>query len=87
MGRILEPAIRRPYGMTLEVRPRQLRDEDKSCGTQPAHIRVIDRRLSLLMFCFTSYVQVSSLSGLREPVKGSPTKQTKDLQTIEYGEL
>ncbi|MFI5295874.1 MAG: hypothetical protein ACHQ0Y_12720 [Thermodesulfovibrionales bacterium] len=31
-------------------RQRQLHDEDKSCGTQPAHIRVIYRR-SLLLFC------------------------------------
>lgn len=56
MGRILEAPMRHPYGMTLASRPRQLHDEDKSCGTQPAHIRVIDRRLSLLMFCFTLYV-------------------------------
>ena len=37
--------------MTLANRPRQLRDEDKSCGTQPAYIRVIYRRLLLLMSC------------------------------------
>jgi len=49
VGRTLERFKRHPYGMTLEARPRQLRDEDKSCGTQPAHIRVIYRRLSLLM--------------------------------------
>jgi hypothetical protein len=34
------------YGMTLDFRQRQLHDEDKSCGIQPAYIRVIDRRLS-----------------------------------------
>jgi hypothetical protein len=38
------------YGMTLASRQRQLHDEDKSCGIQPAYIRVIYRRLSLL-FC------------------------------------
>jgi hypothetical protein len=43
-------SMRRPYGMTLDFRPRQLHDEDKSCGNQPAHIRVIYRRLSLLMY-------------------------------------
>ena len=32
--------------MTLDVRQRQLHDEDKSCGIQPAYIRVIYRRLS-----------------------------------------
>ena len=31
--------------MTLVKRQRQLHDEDKSCGTQPAYIRVIYRRL------------------------------------------
>src|SRR5664279_3130958 len=36
--------------MTHAIRQRQLHDEDKSCGIQPAHIRVIYRRLSLL-FC------------------------------------
>jgi hypothetical protein len=30
--------------MTLETRQRQLHDEDKSCGIQPAYIRVIYRR-------------------------------------------
>lgn len=34
------------YRMTLDFRQRQLHDEDKSCGIQPAYIRVIDRRLS-----------------------------------------
>jgi hypothetical protein len=33
-------------GMTLDFRQRQLHDEDKSCGIQPAYIRVIYRRLS-----------------------------------------
>jgi hypothetical protein len=32
--------------MTLDTRQRQLHDEDKSCGTQPAYIRMIYRRLS-----------------------------------------
>jgi len=32
--------------MTLDFRERQLHDEDKSCGIQPAYIRVIYRRLS-----------------------------------------
>ena len=36
------------YRLTLEDRERQLHDEDKSCGIQPAYIRVIYRRLSLL---------------------------------------
>jgi hypothetical protein len=31
-------------GRTPEFRPRQLRDEAKSCGSQPANIRVIYRR-------------------------------------------
>jgi hypothetical protein len=49
VGRTLVDSMRRPSGMTLDLRPRQLRDEDKSCGNQPAYIRVIYRRLSLLM--------------------------------------
>jgi hypothetical protein len=36
------------YRLTLDFRQRQLHDEDKSCGIQPAYIRVIYRRLSLL---------------------------------------
>jgi hypothetical protein len=40
--RLEAPVIR----MTLDTRQRQLHDEDKSCGTQPAYIRVIYRRLS-----------------------------------------
>jgi|RifCSP19_3_1023858.scaffolds.fasta_scaffold114225_1 hypothetical protein len=32
--------------MTLDTRQRQLHDEDKSCGIQPAYIRMIYRRLS-----------------------------------------
>ena len=40
--RLEAPEIR----MTLETRQRQLHDEDKSCGTQPAYIRMIYRRLS-----------------------------------------
>jgi|GEM_PF-6977607 len=39
------PALR----MTLASRQRQLHDEDKSCGIQPAYIRVIYRRLLLLL--------------------------------------
>lgn len=34
------------FRMTLDTRQRQLHDEDKSCGTQPAYIRMIYRRLS-----------------------------------------
>lgn len=40
--RLEAPEIR----MTLDTRQRQLHDEDKSCGSQPAYIRVIYRRLS-----------------------------------------
>lgn len=40
--RLEAPEIR----MTLDTRQRQLHDEDKSCGIQPAYIRVIYRRLS-----------------------------------------
>ena len=36
------------YRLNLEHRQRQLHDEDKSCGIQPAYIRVIYRRLLLL---------------------------------------
>jgi hypothetical protein len=32
--------------MTLDTRQRQLHDEDKSCGIQPAYIRMIYRRFS-----------------------------------------
>ena len=32
-------------GMTFDTRQRQLHDEDKSCGTQPAYIRMIYRRI------------------------------------------
>lgn len=51
MRRTLEPTMRHLNWMTLALRPRQLRDEDKSCGTQPAYIRVIYRRQLLLMSC------------------------------------
>ena len=34
--------------MTLDSGQRQLPDEDKSCGNQPAYIRVIYRRVLLL---------------------------------------
>jgi hypothetical protein len=34
--------------MTLDTRQRQLHDEDKSCGIQPAHIRMIYRRPKFL---------------------------------------
>ena len=36
--------MRHPTGMTLDTRQRQLQDEDRSGGNQPAYIRVIDRR-------------------------------------------
>lgn len=54
VGRTLDYSKRRLNWMTLARRPRQLRDEDKSCGTQPAYIRVIYRRLLLLMSCLIS---------------------------------
>lgn len=75
MGRILEAPMRHPYGMTLASRPRQLHDEDKSCGIQPAHIRVIDRRLLLLMFCLTLYAPIRRLPDIRGRVKVSNTRQ------------
>jgi len=37
--------------MTLDFRVRKLRDEMRSGGIQPAYIRVINRRLTLLMPC------------------------------------
>jgi hypothetical protein len=37
-------SLGRKTRMTLETRQRQLHDEDKSCGIQPAYIRVIYRR-------------------------------------------
>jgi hypothetical protein len=40
--RLEAPEIR----MTLDTRQRQLHDEDKSCGIQPAYIRMIYRRPS-----------------------------------------
>jgi len=44
--RILDAGFEAPVrGMTLVTRQRQLHDEDKSCGTQPAYIRVICRRI------------------------------------------
>ena len=33
-------------GMIRDNRPRQLRDEGKSCGIQPTNISMIDRRYS-----------------------------------------
>ena len=33
------------HALTPNSRQRQLHDEDKSCGSQPANIRVINRRL------------------------------------------
>jgi len=41
--------------MTLDVRQRQLHDEDKSCGIQPAYIRVIYRRLSAAVLTQVHY--------------------------------
>jgi hypothetical protein len=52
--RTLDETMRHLDWMTLASRPRQLRDEDKSCGNQPAYIRVIYRRLLLLMPCLHS---------------------------------
>jgi hypothetical protein len=40
--RLEAPEIR----MILDTRQRQLHDEDKSCGIQPAYIRMIYRRIS-----------------------------------------
>jgi len=34
------------YGLTPDIRQRQLHDEDMTCGIQPANIRVINRRLN-----------------------------------------
>ena len=79
VGRTLDISMRRPYGMTLALRPRQLRDEDKSCGSQPAHIRVIYRRISLLMSCLIAYASIRSLPGLRNYVKVSPARQTNSI--------
>ena len=41
--------------MTLAFRQRQLHDEDKSCGIQPAYIRVIYRRLSAAVLTQVHY--------------------------------
>jgi hypothetical protein len=41
--------------MTLDSRQRQLHDEDKSCGIQPAYIRVIYRRLSAAVLTQVHY--------------------------------
>jgi hypothetical protein len=43
--------------MTLDVRQRQLHDEDKSCGIQPAYIRVIYRRLSAAVLTQVHYLK------------------------------
>jgi hypothetical protein len=43
-----EPSFKlldKTFGRTHATRERQLHDEDKSCGTQPAYIRVINRRI------------------------------------------
>ena len=42
--RILDNPVGKGKAETPEPRQRQLRDEAKSCGNQPAHIRVINRR-------------------------------------------
>jgi hypothetical protein len=55
--RNLGVTMRYPYRKTLDFRQRQLRDEDKSCGNQPAYIRLINRRLTLLMSCSVIYAQ------------------------------
>jgi hypothetical protein len=44
--RILDNPVGKGKAETPEPRQRQLRDEAKSCGNQPAHIRVINRRQS-----------------------------------------
>ena len=50
---------------THEFRSRQLRDEAKSCGTQPAYIRVIHRRYMMIPLLIIDW---------RMPIK-TPTKQ------------
>ena len=52
--------------MTLDTRQRPLHDEDKSCGTQPAYIRVIYRRLSSSALTGThgSYNKAKTKGGL-----------------------
>jgi hypothetical protein len=34
------------YGLTPDIRQRQLHDEDMTCGNQPANIRLINRRFN-----------------------------------------
>jgi hypothetical protein len=58
--RNLGVTMRYPYRKTLDVRQRQLRDEDKSCGNQPAYIRLINRRLTLLCHICSNKVLVYS---------------------------
>ncbi|MBI9105032.1 MAG: hypothetical protein JEY99_21635 [Spirochaetales bacterium] len=46
--------------MTLDNRERQLHDEDKSGGNQPAYIRVIDRRFMPSYSCSSARIQEDS---------------------------
>jgi len=64
MRRTLDPTMRHLNWMTLAFRPRQLRDEDKSCGTQPAYIRVIYRRQLLLSGPADDFFYISELECL-----------------------
>ena len=70
MRRTLESTMRRLKWMTLVLRPRQLRDEDKSCGTQPAYIRVIYRRLLLLMSCLIAICLYKESAGPPKACEG-----------------
>ncbi len=70
VGRTLDDTMRHLTRMTLATRPRQLRDEDKSCGNQPAYIRVIYRRLSLLVSCLIPYTLIRSWNVLTQGLTG-----------------
>lgn len=55
---------------TLDFRERQLRDEDKSCGNQPANIREIDRRINLLMSEIIAYKKSNLFASPTKVIEG-----------------
>ena len=48
-------------GMILDTRERQLHDEPLSCGTQPAYIRLINRRFAAWFALSALFKQVFNL--------------------------
>jgi hypothetical protein len=75
------------YRMTLENRQRQLHDEEKSCGTQPAYIRVIYRLLSMLLCPKFTFLKEKVYETIKYSLDRFNTYQCKLLSIINYGKV